>query len=364
MMTPAPDVSTCTPGLTAVVTLDLGRRQRQLLQRVQALVERLCAAEIALVVVHNDRGGAWDRRLRHAAAGWPRGARLVSGAWHTTTSNNSLLRNVGVRAVQTTHLVLLDADIYPDVRLLRALYRAVEEGHEPVAIAPCLYLTAAGTRHTLQGRDRSQIVERFLRFDKALVHHLASPSSVLVCSLEDYWRVGGFCEDYHGHGYEDFDFMVRLALAHDLIQPDPELLVDRTYNAPLLADGFRALLSSLCLNRILDKQFALHLYHDKPGRDPYYLQRAANAALFRQRMAQHLGDLPPAPGRRSARQQLYDTFFERCEARGIDSSHYYALFDARPDYLSRRGQPLRMVRRLLRGLPQWLARGGRRVQGA
>lgn len=347
-------------GLTALITIDLGRRHRQLFQRVEQQVFVLAAAGIEVLVAHNDRGGLWDRRLREAAALWPPLARLLSRPLVQGPANNSVLRNMGGEAIGTEHALLLDADIFPDIGLLHEMHAAVLSGAEPFAMAPCLYLTQAGSRHAQQRRPIGQIFERFLQFDKSLVHHLASPSSVMVFAMDDFCAIGGFCEQYHGHGYEDFDFMIRLALHTGAIEPSSELLVDRTYNAPLLADGFRALLSPLCLNRILAKRFALHLFHEKQGRDPYYLQRTANAELFRQRMAALLPGEQTAPPARSAKLRLSDAFFERCDKLGIDSAHYYALFDARPDYMSRGGRPLRLIRRLFRRLPVAL---GRRLRG-
>lgn len=346
--------------LTVLITLDLSRRQRQLLERVQTQVKVLSAAGVEVLVAHHDRGGYWDRRLERAARHWPAAARLVSHALVAGAPNNALLRNFGARHLYGGHIALLDADIVPDAALLQEMHASVLSGAEPFAMAPCLYLTGAGSRHVQRNKAPEEVFDRFLKFDKSLVHHVASPSSVMVLALDDFVRVGGFCEEYRGHGYEDFDFMIRLAVEKQLITPSTDLTLDRTYNAPLLADGFRALLSPLCLNRILDKRFALHLHHEKQGHDPYYSARHANALLFRLRMEHLLADRNEPQPARSAQLRLSDAFFERCEKRGLDSSHYYALFDARPDYLARGGRPLRLIRRWFRRLPGTIRKGLRR----
>lgn len=40
--------------------------------------------------------------------------------------------------------------------------------------------------------------------------HLASPSSITILKSADYETLHGFDESFRGHGYEDFDFLVRL----------------------------------------------------------------------------------------------------------------------------------------------------------
>lgn len=335
-------------GLTALVTIDLGRRHRQLVERVDTQAFHLATAGIAVVVAHNDRGGHWDQRLKDMAVRWPSSSRLVSHALDSGIPNNSMLRNFGARHILTTHMALLDADIFPDTGLLREMYDSVSSGAEPFAMAPCLYLTVSGSRYVQSGKPIAEIYKRYLRFDKSQFHHLASPSSVMIFSVADFAAIGGFCEDYRGHGYEDFDFMIRLALAKKAIKTSAEFLVDRPYHAPLLADGFRAVLSILCLNRMLDRKFALHLHHDKQARDPYYMERVSNADLFKRRMESLLIEQPPEAAQRSARSILSDAFFDNCEKRGIDSAHYYVLFDARPDFMSRPVGLIRRIRRFLR----------------
>jgi hypothetical protein len=144
--------------------------------------------------------------------------------------------------------------------------------------------------------------------------------------------LGGFHEGYTGHGYEDFDFMLRFALKKQLLEPSPDLLIDRPYRAPLLAEGFRGALGTLCLPNLFQGHIATHLFHHRDSTEDYYAQRTANAHLFSQRMTKLLVDLsvsslsPPVP-------PMVSAFYRECKLHGIAPIKFSALFDARPRHL-------------------------------
>ncbi|MFC3111227.1 galactosyltransferase-related protein [Undibacterium arcticum] len=334
--------------MTALIPLDLARRPKQLFQRVNKLVSTLTNAGIRVVVSHNDRCTRWDEKLKSAAKLlWGTNAILASGHLYDGLSNNAILRNHGFGEIKTNFLLLLDADIFPDTNLFFELFNSVHELKEPFAMAPCLYLTNNGSNKIQRENRPKELIEAYLNFQKQLTQHLASPSSVMVLWSTDFADIGGFNEAYSGHSYEDFDFMIRLALKKNVISFSQEMLVDKPYRAPLLAEGFRAMLSPLCFNWILKKKFALHLHHAKNRDEKYYSKRSDNSYLFNKKMRAMLDGNQENLSHKSPL-WLANMFFETCYLYETDSSEFFALLDARPDFLDRGGRIWRSTRRSLR----------------
>jgi len=197
--------------LSIVTTIDLARRPKQLLDRLHLLYKFATAAGLRLVVGHNDRATRHDATLR-AWHDRNSGAAcvLVSQALYEGEVNNARLRNAALALVVTPTVVLMDADIYIDRANLEHLADAVAAG-SPLAMLPCLYLTDAGTQLLLSGGAASAVIDDYFSYRREYVMHLAMPSSVIAFKTKDGLDIGGFHEGYTGHGYEDFDFMLRLA---------------------------------------------------------------------------------------------------------------------------------------------------------
>lgn len=318
--------------MTAVlIPLDLSRRPAELLGRMLRLMKQTAGSGLTVVIALADRGGVADQRLTEAARDFGHVA-VATDAVVADQPNLSRLRNCAAAVAGDDIIILLDADIAPDVTLLHGLARQVEKG-APLAMAPCLYLSHAGTCALLSGQlDRDGIVRSSLAFEPDLVLHWAMPSSVMAMRASSYSAVGGFHEGYEGYGYEDLDFMIRLAVAQDCIAPLPALLLDRPYRAPLLAEGFRASLGSLCLANLLDGAIALHLFHEKESADRYIRQRSINGTLFRRRIAAILPERAE-PCAAEAVPAIVSRFYAECGRRARDPADFHALFDARPRHM-------------------------------
>lgn len=296
--------------------------------------------DFRIVIGHADRQRSADRCLRRRIARYGH-VQLVSRLTETSLSNGARLRNAAAQEAGDDVLLLVDADIAPDIDLFRGLSRGLSS-EVAIQMAPCIYLSRRGTVAIEKGYDRSVIVSDSLLFSTALVLHWAMPSSVMAVHASDYHAVGGFHEGYEGHGYEDFDFMLRLAISTGSLVPSRSLLIDRPYRAPLLAEGFRGILGSLCLSNLLDNQIAFHLFHERDNDEAYYRARLRNATLFRSRVATIIDDCDMVDGSIPAN---IVKFYELCSSRGISPSKYSALFDARPRYmLEKRGIMSRILR--------------------
>ncbi|QEZ42784.1 galactosyltransferase-related protein [Cupriavidus oxalaticus] len=317
--------------LSIVTPIDLGRRPRELVERVNTLASESESGGLRLIIGHGDRGGRYDSILKEGMKKYHH-VTVVSEKVSSASPNMARLRNIAANAVGSEVIVFFDADIFPDTNLIRTIARQTLSGAS-LAMAPCLYLSRVGTRRFSSHDCARDVVERAIDFDSGLILHWAMPSSVMAVRSDDYRELGGFYEGYEGHGYEDIDFILRLALVKGLVTPSSSLLIDRPYRAPLLAEGFRGVLSTLCLSNLLDGNIAFHLFHAKDGDESYYQSRNENAALFQRRIGALVAGLRQDE---DACPPIIQAFFSECKRRCIDPARFHALFDARPRYMLQR----------------------------
>ncbi len=309
-----------------ITIIDLARRPKQLLSRLKSLAAAIAGTEFSLVVGHADRRGWADRELQgffDKSQG-----KLISFRPQSDGVELARLRNSAMENAESETVLLVDVDIFPDIRLFRSLANSVISGSR-IEMAPCIYLTKYGTNKLLKWRDPNSIVSEILKFSPDLITHWAIPSSVIGLSRIDYWAVDGFHEGYFGHGYEDFDFLIHLCLHTNLIQPSADLLMDQTYKAPLLSTGFRALLGRLSIANLLDGTIAFHLHHEKDPASDYIKRRKINSNIFSSRINKLIIDQSKSCAGRSTL-ELISCFFSECERRSIDPSKFYSLMDASP----------------------------------
>jgi predicted glycosyltransferase involved in capsule biosynthesis len=317
--------------MVSIVTIvDLSLRAKQIEERVLSLINSVAESEFSFFIAHADRGTRADYRFKKIVSVFPN-VFCISVNTSGADIELSRLRNEAVKCIGGGIVLLLDVDIYPDLRLFKSLAALVEAGN-PVVIAPCVYLTSSGTRLIQEPLGPDMILDSSLNFCADYVLHWALPSSVMAFDYSNYIAIGGFYEGYVGHGYEDFDFMLRLALHAGVINASSELLIDSTYRAPLLSIGFRAILARLCLSNLLDKNIAFHLFHGKDLLSNYYKRRKSNAEIFNFRFKEIVSFYSYSKSQQSTR-ALIDDFFIQCDRRGANPSAFYSLFDARPRHL-------------------------------
>lgn len=315
---------------TLVIPLDLTRRSNVLAQRVSHMAEVCGKAGFNLIIGNADRCFPEEEKFKQLMRRYLH-VTVVSKPGNSELPNLARLRNIAAQAAHDEVLLFLDADIAPDIDLFTELARQVMQG-SPLAMAPCVYLSEQGTRRYETGTPLDEIIQGCLNFFPADVMHWALPSSVMAMRREDFLELGGFHYGYAGHGYEDFDFMLRFALRKQLLEPSADLLIDRPYRAPLLAEGFRGALGTLCLPNLLQGHIATHLFHHRDSAEDYYVRRTANAHLFSERMTKLLVDLSASSLSPSV-PPMVSAFYKECNVQGVAPTKYSALFDARPRHL-------------------------------
>ncbi|EFP1159675.1 capsular biosynthesis protein, partial [Campylobacter jejuni] len=145
---------------------------------------------------------------------------------------------------------------------------------------------------------------------------------------KDYIAIGGFDENFTGHGGEDFEFMIKLALFHKNIKPTKDLMLNRFYKAPLLSQGFRKYLALNSLPYFFEKKLVFHIYHSKNKFLKYFRQYHKNSRLLQEKI-QIQEEL------QENSESLLALYENLCQKHGVDIDKYAVLFDSyKPRFLS------------------------------
>lgn len=212
--------------------------------------------------------------------------------------NLSHLRNIAINQVKTKYILFMDIDIFINNQQINQTYLDVTQNSNQLCMYPCLYLSKTGN-HYLKKFSLTDYKKAYYDFRRDLILHLAFPSSIIITDLASVKIINGFDESFLGHGYEDFDFMIRLFHEKKLIDYQASLMIDETYLAPIMATGFRAILASTQLDQLLKNEYFVHIYHKKNKNNLYHKQRKANQQRFaiklKQQIDENLTTIDPAP---------------------------------------------------------------------
>lgn len=315
--------------LTAIIPIDLKRRPKDLIQKAVSLANAAQERNIKSIFGHRNRNTKYDKKLIKELRAFP----LVKVNSETKPSeqiNAAALRNLAFKSVETDYIVLLDVDIYPDFNILTKYTNRLVKSEKEFYVLPCLYLTKHGTKIlNKKAISLDDLKNRFFSFSRKEFLHLASPSSITVMKAKDYKSLNGFDESYCGHGYEDFDFLVRLYDLHQLINKSSDFLKDLSARSPLFSVGFRRYLGESCLEILLEKDMVFHLHHKKEQRENYYLARKENYKRFKKNHADKIGESNYPD------ETLLIPFVSLCAKKGIDVHNYAVLFDNKPGHIDR-----------------------------
>lgn len=315
--------------LTAIIPIDLKRRSKDLIKKAITLAEVAQENNIRTIFGHNDRCTKYDTDLINKLKKFPL-TKVRSVKKTSEKINSSILRNIAFELVETDYIILLDVDIYPDFELFTKYTKKIKNGIKPFFVLPCLYLTELGTQSLNKGKlSTIDLKKRFFSFSRKEFLHLASPSSITILKCKDYKKIGGFNDNYCGHGYEDFDFLVRLYQLHNLLQKPNDFLIDRSARAPLFAMGFRRYLGEHCLEVLIEKDMAFHLYHSKDNSESYYQARNENYKEFVKSHNFGIDNSLNLP------QTLLIPFIYLCTDKGLSVHDYAILFDNKPGHIDR-----------------------------
>ncbi|AUU99578.1 galactosyltransferase-related protein [Phytobacter ursingii] len=317
-----------TEDLTVIIPVDLRYRHSDVITKAvffAKYAERYCVKVIFGVSAHKSQ----LRRLILNEMASFENVSVVFSEVYTKNVNTSLLRNVAFNHCRTEYIALFDVDIFPDFELVLKYLCLLKQRIKPFYILPCLYLTQSASNSLIKGLfDVELLKEKYFSFSRKEFLHLACPSSLTLMNAGDYSKLNGFDINFEGHGYEDFDFLIRLSELHQLLESTQDLLIDKTFRSPLFSVGFRKHLGKLCFDSLVNKDFAFHLFHFKDNSSDYYKTRESNKCIF---MSKHIRFLNNNP----KEEYLLIHFIEYCKRNDLDLSDYSILFENKPGHVDR-----------------------------
>ena len=327
--------------LTAIVPLDLENRPKEIIERAKLLALAAEAADVSIIFGLNDRNYAPERKLKESLKGIQH-TEISSAALDFKSVNMSALRNLAFTKVTTSFLTLLDVDIWPDFKLLKKYQLFIENGIRPYYFLPCIYLTAFGSKKLMRTLETpSSLTGKYFSFSRKEFMHLASPSSVTIMKSEDYQTINGFNQNFIGHGYEDFDFMLRLASLYSEVKASSGFLKPQDSRSPLFATGFKKELGRICFSALLAKDFTYHLHHPKNTSSTFNSSRPSNFQTFEALHQSFVNELTEEDD------TLITDFLTYCKAHGKSIKEYSALFENKPGHVDRYDTLRRRIRFLL-----------------
>ncbi|WP_228730802.1 galactosyltransferase-related protein [Acinetobacter sp. F9] len=265
-----------TPDLSIVIPLDFHRRSWDLYRRVKRFVHMFAGQSVQLIFGCNAAPQFWVKCLQRLIA---KHANMHVCLVDAEASSLSKLRNVAIAAVKTKYVMFLDIDIVPDLDLVDLAYQQTLNHPKQISMFPCLYLSKQGSK-LIYKQSAQEFIEQFFDFRRDLILHLAFPSSIIISDIASVREIHGFDEQFVGHGYEDFDFMLQLFHHKGLIEYSADILVDEPYLAPLMSVGLRAALAKPFLDSLIQPIYFLHQFHKKDKEEGYYKKRDLNKNKF------------------------------------------------------------------------------------
>ncbi|EFN4662392.1 capsular biosynthesis protein [Escherichia coli] len=314
--------------LTVIIPIDLRFRHRDIIKKASLFARHASKAGVRVIFGVSSPN---DKVRREFLSEFEFYTNVVVTLSTTCTKNvnSSMLRNLAFEKCETKYIALLDVDIFPDFLLLGKYLKYLSDSIKPFYILPCLYLTQSASVSMMKGRVTTETLKcKFFSYSRKEFLHLACPSSLTLMHAEDYLLLNGFDINFEGHGYEDFDFLIRLSRLHNLLEDKQDLFIDKTSRSPLFSVGFRKYLGKLCFEQLANKDIAFHLFHPKDGNSSYHKLRAKNKIIFMKKYADN--------NIISVNEEfLIVSFLEYCQNNNFDILDYSILFDNKPGHIDR-----------------------------
>lgn len=209
-----------------------------------------------------------------------------------------VIRNSIILDVTHDYIFLNDSDLVINPRLSKEILeqrnKVQKIGKNAFEMYPCLYLTKEETER-FDG-DFQGCLESFLRGENHRVEGIALASSCLLMNRKWFLQLGGFDEQFVGHGGEDLELIDRLT-RHYPIGPRPaDYGLNIKAQHPGDYQGFRRYFSYYALPHLFAGRFLVHQWHPRPLTHPYHKRRAGNDQLLEQMLSRSEAERGPLKG--------------------------------------------------------------------
>ncbi|HGY1007797.1 TPA: galactosyltransferase-related protein [Aeromonas salmonicida] len=249
-------------------------------------------------------GSSWLERIKNLESylsvleGYEFKAPTCDIFYNSESFSPGIVRNYIVDSSLADNIFIFDADLVISKSFLESLRTEASRINRTAVQAfhmyPCLYLTKEETER-FDG-DFQGCLESFLRGENHRVEGIALASSCLLLNREWFLQLGGFDEQFVGHGGEDLELIDRLT-RHYPIGPRPD-----DYGLNIKAQhpgdyqGFRRYFSYYALPHLFAGRFLVHQWHPRPLTHPYHKRRAGNDQLLEQMLSRSESERGPLKG--------------------------------------------------------------------
>lgn len=207
-------------------------------------------------------------------------------------------RNRGAYVANGKYLIFYDIDLISKKNYFLEVLTDVENLSEidskAFTIYPCLYLTESYTSYIEENFNIESSYELFPELStakkeclsglKAKVLYPAINTSTILVNRIHFIDIGGYDEEFSGHGYEDFFLIHVLSYYYPLSLKDTSYFIDDKTDYPGLYRGFRQYFSYYALENLFANKFTAHLYHERSRQRSYYIKRDFNSLLFQSKL--------------------------------------------------------------------------------
>jgi len=226
------------------------------------------------------------------------GVHLIERVLPLEIYSPGVARNSVIDSRAAPQLFFVDADLICSPILIQQLSErsqmCCDVGLNAFEMYPCLYLTKEETER-FDG-DFQGCLDSFLRGENHRVEGIALASSCLLMNREWFLQLGGFDEQFVGHGGEDLELIDRLT-RHYPIGPRPDdYALNIKAQHPGDYQGFRRYFSYYALPHLFAGRFLVHQWHPRPLTHPYHKRRANNDQLLEQMLARSEAERGPLKG--------------------------------------------------------------------
>jgi predicted glycosyltransferase involved in capsule biosynthesis len=195
-------------------------------------------------------------------------------------------RNRGAELSNGNYLLFYDVDLVPTHSFFDMVFNDIEsisKEYCAFTIYPCLYLTEKFKNKNIFkqiGTSIKDIEKRYLEGYNDQVLYLAVNTSTILLSRQYFLEIGGYDQNFQGHGYEDFELIHRLYMAYPIIERMDDYPIDYKTPFPTEYKGFRKYFAYYALENFFKGAYTLHLWHPRPLSNKYYKVRKENALYF------------------------------------------------------------------------------------
>lgn len=199
--------------------------------------------------------------------------------------SSGICRNHGVMRAKTEFITFQDVDLYaPDssyYSILSRLSNVTEFNY--LETVPCLYISENYTKDYQSSDNWEEFhQDTYLKYQEkdSDVLMYAPVTSMTLCRRAYFMECGGNSEEFHGHGYEDFEVLNRLAnRSNKFVRSRDYYSHDYKYDSPHFC-GYRTFFTLFGRALMNEKVFFVHFWHPSNPMPAYTKRNQENRVIF------------------------------------------------------------------------------------